>query len=62
MNKKIIAIGLTAEKKAYKYRLMETPRSINSFERFAKTLKIEHINYYEKDTRRFIRRVKLITE
>jgi hypothetical protein len=60
MEKKIfVAICLTPEKKAYKYRMMNTQRSLSSFERFAKTLNIEYINYYEKETRRFVRRVKL---
>jgi hypothetical protein len=59
MAKKIIAIGITPEKKAYKYRLSDTPRSISSFERFAAKLKIEYINYYDKETRVFIRRTKI---
>jgi hypothetical protein len=59
MSKKIIAIGITPEKKAYKYRLQNTPRSISSFEKFARRLNIEYINYYDKDTRAFIRRANI---
>jgi hypothetical protein len=59
MTKKIIAIGITPEKKAYKYRLSNTPRSISSFEKFARTLNIEYVNYYEKETRAFIRRARI---
>ena len=62
MTKKIIAIGVSADKKFYKYRLYNSPRSINSFERFAKTLNIQYVNYYDKETRAFIKRVKIQSE
>jgi len=59
MTKKIIAIAITADKKAFKYRLANTPRSVNSFERFIQTKGAEYVNYYDKETRAFIRRARI---
>ena len=59
MTKKIIAIGITPEKTAYKYRLQNTPRSISSFEKFITKKGVEYVNYYDKETRAFIRRARI---
>jgi hypothetical protein len=59
MTKKIIAIGITPEKTAYKYRLQNTPRSISSFEKFIAKKGVEYVNYYDKETRAFIRRARI---
>lgn len=59
MSKKIIAIGITPDKKAYKYHLYNTPRTILSFERFISTKNVEYVNYYQKDNRAFLKRVKI---
>lgn len=59
MSKKIIAIAITPDKQALKYRLYNTPRAINSFERFIATKNAEYVNYYDKDTRAFIRRAMI---
>ena len=61
MTKKIIAIAFTADKTALKYRLQNTPRSISSFERFILTKGAEYVNYYDKETRAFIRRARIAT-
>jgi len=62
MSKKLIAIGITQDKTAYKYRLQNTPRSLSSFEKFIKTKGVIYVNYYDKDTRAFIRRAKISNE
>ena len=61
MSKKITAIGVTADKKFYKYKYVyNTPRSINTFEKFMKTKGVIYINYYENG--RFIKRNNIQSE
>lgn len=56
MKQKITAIIVTNDKEFLKYRLLNTPRQVESFERFARTKGAAYINYYDKATRAFIRR------
>lgn len=62
MSKKLIAIAFTQDKTALKYRLQNTPRSLSSFEKFVSTKGAIYVNYYDKETRVFIRRAKISNE
>jgi len=57
MTKLLTAICFDLEGKAYKYRrLINKPVSLAKFETFCKTKNIKYINYYDRETKRYIRR------
>jgi len=59
-NKLLTAICFDLDNKAYKYRrIQNNTRSLNNFESFARTKSIKYINYYDRDTKLFLRQQKL---
>lgn len=60
MTKLLTAICFDFNNKAYKYRRIQNKdSSINRFESFCRTKSIKYVNYYDKETRRFLRQKKI---
>jgi hypothetical protein len=59
-NKYFTAIFFDADKKPYKYRnIKNTEKDLQSFVRFAFTKNAKEINFYEKETKNFVKKIKL---
>lgn len=60
MTKLLTAICFDKLGKAYKYRRLQNKEThIKRFESFCRTKNIDYINYYDKETRAYLRRQKL---
>jgi hypothetical protein len=60
MEKLITAIAFNKENKAYKYRrIINRLGTVEKFENFLRSKNIVYVNYYDKETRKFIQQRRL---
>lgn len=60
MEKLLTAICFDKNNKAYKYRrIINRLGSVDNFEKFLRTKNIIYVNYYDKESKKFIRQKRL---